>query len=767
MNDYLVISAYGSHNAAISMYYKGEYTVVEVERWINKKNSGLTTYLPATNPQLVFDEITEWLLAKAGRSEVDVYIPGYITGDVVPKFNYKKIAYVDHHVAHAAAAFYQSSFEKSLVISFDGGGDGSYFNFYEADKFKGIKLLKRLPNDLGFPYMILAEFLSDIKKDVLNIGNLVYAGKLMGLCSYGNVREEWLPHFREFYLKFKYSGEAFQGGLEISHRAINELFDAIGIKTADFDYYTTRFTGQVSWDIAATTQKAFEEVFLELAGDYLEEYKDWPLAVSGGCGLNVLLNARLLEIKKGNVFVPPNTSDCGISVGAILSHLAPTQQVDLTYSGIPILDDMMLTSYIQDKYKYTVYERVTVEELAEFVAQNNIVGLIQGNSEHGSRALGNRSIICNPAGDMKDVLNKKVKDREWYRPFAPIVRLEDANKYFEYDYNVESRHMTFVANVREEWKETLPAITHTDGTARLQTVTRTQNELIYDLITEFEKHTGHAVILNTSFNVNGKPILSRLSDAFEILDKTELDAIYYKGNLIFKKENDRKFSRSPRFVSRSEREGVAIQAFGIARDATEENRVRVNIEILREFENVTLITDADGKKNYPKHNFHVYEVEPRHVYMTHYHGKKTVKEAYDQIRFLWSKEALLEDRFLTSHVVYVNLAEFDPDTFRKELSNLLVLANNDNNIIISGRTDIVNGTFDEKWQKDKLHSVHKGPHPTAKFYGGKFSFMEQLSNQWEAMYIWYNQNGMKSDKDYEYLIPALIGGQIKFKIIEE
>lgn len=766
MNDYLVISAYGSHNAAISMFYRGEYTVVEVERWINQKNSGLTSYLPATNPQLVFDEITDWLLNKAGRRTVDVYIPGYINSQVNPKFEIKKTVYVDHHLSHAAAAFYQSPFDKSLVISVDGGGDGSYFNFYEATKNNGIKLLERLPNDLGFPYMILAEYLSDIKKDILSIGNLVYAGKLMGLCSYGNVNEEWLPHFKEFYLKFKYNGEAFQGGLEMAKPNVTALFDAIGLGDK-FQYSITRFEGQTAWDIAATTQRAFEEVFLELSSTYLEKYKDWPLSISGGCGLNVLMNARLLEMKKGNVFVPPNTSDCGISVGAILAHIKPTDRVDLTYSGLPILDEMLLSTYIQDKYKYTTYEDVTVEELAEFIAQNNIVGLIQGNSEHGSRSLGNRSIICNPSGNMKDVLNEKVKDREWYRPFAPITRLEDANKYFHYDYNVESRHMTFVANVRDEWKETLPAITHTDGTARLQTITQDQNPLIYDLITEFEKHTGHGVILNTSFNVNGKPILSRLTDAFDILDNTQLDAVYYKGNLIFKKENDRKFSRSPIFVDKSERSGTTIHAFAIARDDVEEARILENLETLSEFSDVTVITDAVGIKDYPRADFHYYEVEPRHIYMSPVHGRKTVKDALDQIRLLWTKEALIEDRFMCSHAVFVDLAQFDPSTFRKELNNLLVLTKNDDHLIISGSNEVDNKLFDNKWQTKNLHTVLEGPHPTTKFYGGKYSLIESLSNQWEAMYRWYNQNDMFSDKECHYLIPSLLGSQIKFKIIEE
>ena len=765
MNDYLVISAYGSHNAAISMYYKGEYTVVEVERWLNSKNIGLVNYMPCTHPQVVFDEITDYLLKKAGKSEVDMYITGYVN-KIVPKFKFKQQMGVDHHMAHAAAAFYQSPFDKSLVISFDGGGDGSYFNFYEADRNTGIKLLHRLPNDLGFPYMLLADYLEDIKRDPLSIGNLVYAGKLMGLCSYGTVRDEWMEAFKKYYRMFVYSGDSYIGGAELRAKAITELFTAIGVMDG-FDFEKTRFSGQLAWDIAATTQKAFEEVFLEFAGEWMKKYEHLPLCVSGGCGLNVLLNSRLLEMKGGNVFVPPNTSDCGISVGGILCHIAPKYPVDLTYSGLPILDDLEFSTYIQDQHKYTVYEHVSVQELAEFVADNNIVGLIQGNSEHGSRALGNRSIICNPSGNMKDVLNHKVKHREWYRPFAPITRLEDANKYFHYDYNVESRHMTFVANVRDEWRETLPAITHADGTARLQTVTRLQNELIYDLITEFEKHTGHGVILNTSFNVNGKPILTRLSDAFEILDKSEMDAIYYKGCLIFKKKDARKFKRSPVFTSKKARAGMGINAFAFDRGGTDTHLIADNLNSLRGKEHVVIITDADTRAKHDMQGFHVYEVEPRHVYQKNVHGCQNVLDAYDQIRLLWTKEALNEDRYMASHHVFVDLAQFEPATFKKELSNLITVSANDSHLILSAKRGIKNETFDEQWLEDKFGRGVGELHPTVKFFGGSFENVEWLSNQWEAAYIWYAQTGKISNKDYEYLPIAVLSSVDKVKLIEE
>lgn len=764
-SDYLVISAYGSHNAAISMYYKGEYTVVEVERWLNSKNAGLVNYMPCRYPQVVFDEITDYLLEKAGKREVDTYITGYVSG-IKPKFTYKKHITVDHHTAHAATAFYQSPFDKSLVISFDGGGDGSYFNFYYADKSSGIKLLKRLPNDLGFPYMMLANYLDDIKKDSLSIGNLVYAGKLMGLCSYGNVREEWMPHFVEYYKSFVYSGDSYIGGLETSTSAITRLLKGIGLYEG-FDFEEARFKGQVAWDIAATTQKAFEETFLELSQPFLDEYKDIPLCIAGGCGLNVLLNARLLEMKSGNVFVPPNTNDCGISVGGILAHIAPKYPVDLTYSGLPIMDANQFSTLIQDQTKYTMYENVSVDELAEFIADNNIVGVIQGNSEHGSRALGNRSIICNPSGDMKDVLNKKVKHREWYRPFAPIVRLEDANKYFHYDYNVESRHMTFVAEVRDEYKETLPAITHEDGTARLQTVTRLQNELIYDLITAFEKHAGHAVVLNTSFNVNGKPILTRLSDAFDILDNTELDAVYYEGNLIFKKKDARKFKRSPRFTSKKAREGTTIFAFAFEESPSQHESIKKNLESLKQHSDVVVITDSLTQSKHDLGDLAIHLVEERQIYHKGYHKQKTVLDAFKILRLLWTKEALMEDRFLSEHQVFVDIAQFSDDTFEKELNNLIIMSENKTHLILSGRPDIQNSLFSDEWMMNKFGKSMGRLHPTVKFFGGSFEHVEWFSNQWEAMYLWYSQMDKNSLDDKDYIPPAILGDIDKVKLIEE
>lgn len=537
MKDELILSAYGSHNAAISMYYKGQYTVVEVERWLSSKNIGLTTYMPVQNPQLVFDEITEWLLSKTDKSEVDVYMTDYVQ-NIQPKFKYSQHVGFDHHSAHAATAFYQSPYKEALVFTFDGGGDGGYFNAYVADRVHGVTLVDKIDQDLGFPYMLLADYLEDIKKESLSIGNLVYAGKLMGLCSYGNVREDWLQAFMDYYIKFNYTGDSFIGGAELRKKALTELFDDIGV---EFDFTNSRFSGQLAWDIAATTQRAFEEVFLKFASPMMEKYHTLPICMAGGCALNVLLNTRLLDMKGGAVYVPPNVNDCGISVGGILLYQKPEQQVDLTYSGLPVLDEVLLSEYAESG-DFDVRREVTDANIAKYLAHNKIVGLVQGTSEHGSRALGNRSILCNPVEGMKDTINKKVKNREWYRPFAPVVREDETHKYFEFS-GTQSRHMTFVAKVRDEWKRQLHAITHQDGTGRLQTVTRQQNPLIYSILGEFGKHTGHSVLLNTSFNVNGKPILTKLSDALHILRGTELDAVYFKGTMFFKRGAGKDYDR--------------------------------------------------------------------------------------------------------------------------------------------------------------------------------------------------------------------------------
>jgi carbamoyltransferase len=538
------ISFYGSHNAALVIEDNGEILcVLETERFTNSKNGGIAQYKTVKDIHLTMENIVEWIQRTYNIKEFENCVVNSVTVnmwgesyDLHKMIPHKNTVLVNHHEAHAAGAFYQSPFEEALIFSFDGGGNDGKFNIYKATREEGPILLESVLNpqlkndhikyDLGFPYATFGDFFEDIRKEPIVDGNLVYPGKIMGLCSYGIVHEDWIPYFIDYYKENAASGEYME--------AIQRLIgDKIGVK---FDI-NNRLTGQIAYDVAATTQRAFEECFFEIANPYLEKYPNLPICVAGGCGLNIILNTRIKKETNREVFVGPNPNDCGLASGLLLQFLKPKTPVDLTYKGIPILDYNSLAEYfffgcgnlirkisdhVPDDYHFSSF--ITVKEVITELKEGKIIGVVRGGAEHGPRALGNRSIICNPSiPNMKDILNSKVKNREWYRPFAPVVRLEDVSKYFEWE--GESRWMSFCPVVREEWREKLAAVTHVDNTARVQTVTREQNEWLYDLITEFEKETGIGVLLNTSFNVNGKPILSTLKDAFHIFHNTQLDRL--------------------------------------------------------------------------------------------------------------------------------------------------------------------------------------------------------------------------------------------------
>ena len=430
--------------------------------------------------------------------------------------NAKSYDSCDHHFSHASGSFYQSHFDKALVFSYDGGGSDGFFNVYLADRLKGVEELERFNVNLGFAYMVFGQFFGDIKKEpCLSHGNLAYSGKIMGLEGYGKVNDDWLPAFESFYNCNMHNNFNHTESENFWMNKIKALTEATNI---EFDA-DDRFTGQLEYDIAATSQRAFENVFLRYVEPYIEKYSDFPIILTGGCALNILLNTRVKELFNRPMYVAPNSSDSGLSAGMLLSYLKPKEPIDLTYAGIPLLDSG------------TFFERASEEEVSKVdlrviskaLSEGSIIGVARGRSEHGPRALGNRSIICDTSLEgMKDILNERVKHRIGFRPFAPIVRLEDVAEYFNF-FDGESRHMSFSAKVKEEWRDKLKSITHVDGTARIQTVTRKQNPFMYDLLTEFKRVSGHGVLLNTSFNVNGKPILSSVSDAFNVFREGGLD----------------------------------------------------------------------------------------------------------------------------------------------------------------------------------------------------------------------------------------------------
>jgi len=549
------VSFHGSHNATIAVEDDGEIILVlEFERFLNMKNMGIAQYNVPNKFLLVMEYAVKWVL---DYLQIEKFDTCYYSSSQVyigePKYGCRfvemhtfipadKYVPCSHHISHAAGVFYQSPFKEALIFSFDGGGDDGKFNVYIGNRETGVEVQDVVLNpydvgykgpmnlpkpfyDLGFPYMVFAHYLAPITFQSLSEGNLVYPGKVMGLAGYGTVREEWIEPFTEFYKKNPDAAN------DRHQMLLDELGEKIGF-TFDVE---NRITGQDAYDIAATSQRVFEECFLEIAKPFMDKYPTLPVCIAGGCGLNILLNTRLVEEFDKQVFVGPIPSDVGLAVGMIALHSKPRDPIDITYKGLPVLDMSCSPEYFSSKYpfgrqltmdkdKWDGHTQVTYDTLCNDIINGKIIGVVRGMSEHGPRALGNRSILCNPSfSDMKDILNSKVKNREWYRPFAPVVRLEDVSKYFEWD--GESRWMSFCPKVREEWREKLSAIVHIDGTARVQTITREQNQWLYDLLTMIDLKTGVGVLLNTSFNVNGKPILSTLKDAFHIYDTTQLDGV--------------------------------------------------------------------------------------------------------------------------------------------------------------------------------------------------------------------------------------------------
>lgn len=527
------ISIYGSHNAAVTIARgKTILEVIELERFLNLKNIGLTVHLtPAKNLIPVYAALLrDYIDKKYGVKQFDhgfYQYPSINLGDeknpviwsvydVFPAKYYKNCS---HHYSHASGVFYQSPFKEAIVFTCDGGGNDGFFHVYHMTRGQDPKFLHQYyPLDLGLSYMTFGEILGDIKKERnIKIGNLVYPGKIMGLVSYGNPNLDWVNAFKEYYFT-RTNAWNFHEHLQILGKRIN------------VDLTKERLTGQIAYDIAATSQYAFENILFEIMDPLAEQY-DLPFCFAGGCALNILANTKITQRYNREVFVGPNPSDCGLSLGMMLDFIRPETAYNATYAGLPLLDLELLPHYLsENNFRAT---QLDIENLAKIIVDGKIIGVARGRSEHGPRSLGNRSILCNPMiREMKNILNSKVKNREWYRPFAPVVRLEDVSEYFEW--TKESPWMSFAPLVKEQYRDVLPSITHYDNTARVQTVTREQNTFLYDLITEVKKLTGIGVLLNTSFNVDGKPILTTVKDIFQILKSTQLDGAVIEDTIVLK-----------------------------------------------------------------------------------------------------------------------------------------------------------------------------------------------------------------------------------------
>lgn len=440
-----------------------------------------------------------------------------------------------HHDCHAASAFFASPFQNALIISMDGSGDGISLQI-SVGKGSEISTIYRAerPNSLGIYYTMITQYCGFIKdRDEY---------KLMGLSSYGNRNAftfDWLIDFKdgELILDQDYLVEILPGQ-PAPHRdemmyntKFIEKFDQPGRipKSPISDFYK---------DIAASAQYHFEKLLLKIAEYFVQQTGLRNVCLAGGSALNCVANQQLMnaDFVEG-IYIQPASSDAGISLGAAwLSALEHGQQPKApsdTYLGSRYSNQEIETILDACHLSYKKLDDPAMTA-ADFIAQNKVIGWFQNAMEFGPRALGNRSILANPCHrEIQNIVNKKIKLREGFRPFCPSVLEEDTTLYFEGKQTV-SPYMTITYNANEFAQKNIPGVVHVDQTARIQTVNATDNPLYYSLLRYLKLKIGHGVVLNTSFNLSHEPIVCSPRDAIATFFSSGLDALIMGAYLIEK-----------------------------------------------------------------------------------------------------------------------------------------------------------------------------------------------------------------------------------------
>lgn len=459
---------------------------------------------------------------------------------------------VRHHMLHAAYTYYTSPFNNSLVFSYDGIGyvDSPALSCIgEGNNLLEPRIYPKFY--VGFVYHIITQMIFCL------LGNeniRMWEGKTMALSAFG------MPIYLELIKeKFYIQGDPLR-----SVDLLNRYKSRYGLGTTDShikpenlkiveethqDIYgepvklSNENLFEYCCNLASSWQAYFEEIVPEALTMLKDYYNTDNVCISGGSGLNGLINYKLQKVFK-NVHVAPATSDCGLGLGAALygKHVIVNQPKE-NYGNVSYLGfdfDIDESVFDNPRLHFTKLSYKEIYKLtAQYLSDQKIIGWFQGRAESGPRALGNRSILCDPRDSkMKDVLNGKVKHRESFRPFAPAVLKEKAGEYFE-DVN-DDKYMLKIANVKEEHLNTFPAAIHIDNTARLQTVSREDNEHFYNLIKAFEKITKLPILLNTSFNDNEEPIVNSPKDAIKTFLNTEIDILIVHSYII-EKTSDRSF----------------------------------------------------------------------------------------------------------------------------------------------------------------------------------------------------------------------------------
>jgi carbamoyltransferase len=478
-------------------------------------------------------------------------------------FNSNKLMFGEHHFSHAASAFYASPFEEAIVLTLDGVGEWatttvSIGKGHELDIIKEI----HFPHSLGLLYSAFTYY----------TGFRVNSGeyKVMGLAPYGEpkykdlILEKLIDLKEDGSFRLNQSYFNYATGLTMVNQKFADLFGK-PIRKPDTDKLT-----QFHMDIAASVQAVTEEVVLTMTRSLAKEYNIPNLCMAGGVALNCVSNGKILRDKSfKDIWIQPASGDAGGALGAALS----VWHKELNKPRIINNNDSMKGSYLGPSFGQNSIEKelldcgakfdsITEDEMIEQASlaleDGKAVGWFQGRMEFGPRSLGNRSILGDPRSEkMQKILNLKVKYRESFRPFAPSVLREDVTEWFDFDYNTP--YMLLVGDVRKDKRiemsadeeslfgidklnikrSSIPAVTHVDYSARIQTVHKETNPTYHALITKFKEKTNCSVLVNTSFNVRGEPIVYSPKDAFKCFMGTKLDLLVIGKSILRKEQQDK------------------------------------------------------------------------------------------------------------------------------------------------------------------------------------------------------------------------------------
>ncbi len=479
-------------------------------------------------------------------------IPSWINEKLrVPSIIKKKLKYnrgiffVEHHLAHAASAFLMSPFKKSAILTIDGVGEWTTtaFGIGEGNNIHLLKEIK-FPSSIGLLYSTITAYLG------FSVNNSEY--KVMGLSPYGLMEKEK----NSYYNKLKKIIDIKEDGsyrLDMSYFIYHYADRMPSKKICNLLGGPIRKPGSELTkrhkDIAAALQMILEEVMTRILNHIHKVTKLDNIVLAGGVALNSVYNGKILQKTPfKNIWIQPDAGDGGTSIGVasyiyhtILGHKRNFVLRNV-YLGPEFSTKEIRLFLDKNNIKYSEFkdERELIKTTAKLIYEDNVVGWFQGRMELGPRALGTRSILsnaCNPK--MRDILNLKVKHREKFRPFAPVVCKDDALKYFDCDKPLPepTDFMLVVYQIKKRWHKRIPAVTHVDGSGRLQTISRHQNPLYYDLIKEFGKLSGIPILINTSFNIRGEPIICTPYDAYKCMMGTGIDYLIMDKFIIKREDN--------------------------------------------------------------------------------------------------------------------------------------------------------------------------------------------------------------------------------------